>query len=635
MRRIYNTILLICVCMSVFAQTSPKEVNSKIEKVTVFLNGAQVSRSAQTSLTAGETELIFKGLAPRLNKQSIQVKGDGEFTILSVIHQINFLKEQEKRKEIEVLEKRLEEIQEEKVRAENSLDVFIQEEKMLTDNREISGSNTGVKTAELKEALDFHRARRQEVKNKQLEYQKIIQQKIEESGKVQAQLRELNNKTDLATSEILVKVTSKKAVAAKFELTYMVEEAGWYPTYDLRVKDVSSPIQLSYKANVYQNSGVEWNNVKLTLSTANPNESGVKPELKPWFIRYNEPYQVAKVNLQGRFEQKVGYFGGNKIRGRVVDNNTGESIPGVTVMVKGSTLGTVTDMDGSFELEGALNKILIFRAVGLQSQEVNVGNNTVLNVALNEDTQELSEVVVGYGGNQSARGRKAEKPEVSMDYKEYERKDIPLQTEATESAISISFEIELPYTIPSDGKTRTVEINQHELKAEYEYYCAPKIDLDAFLTANITDWEEFNLLDGEANLFFEGTFLGKTVLLPRQVEDTLSISLGRDKNIKVTRKPVKDYTKKQFIGNKKTETRTWEISIRNQKKQAINLVLEEVYPISTNKDIEVTRKDNGGAEVNNETGILTWKLNIKPSEDKKINFQYEVKYPKGSILYLD
>jgi uncharacterized protein (TIGR02231 family) len=129
--------------------------------------------------------------------------------------------------------------------------------------------------------------------------------------------------------------------------------------------------------------------------------------------------------------------------------------------------------------------------------------------------------------------------------------------------------------------------------------------------------------------------LGKTVLLPRQVEDTLSISLGRDKNIKVTRKPVKDYTKKQFIGNKKTETRTWEISIRNQKKQAINLVLEEVYPISTNKDIEVTRKDNGGAEVNNETGILTWKLNIKPSEDKKINFQYEVKYPKGSILYLD
>ncbi len=616
---------------AVCAQSTPKEVSSKIEKVTVFINGAQVMRSAQTSLSIGETELIFRGLAPQLNKQSIQVKGDGDFTILSVIHQVNFMKEQEKRKEIETLEKNLEAKLEEKTRAKNSLSVFIEEEKMLEKNREIGGENTGVKTAELREALDFHRQRRQELKNKQLDYQKLIKQKDGEIIKIQQQLRELNSKTDLATSEILVKVITKNPLNAKFELAYLVEEAGWYPTYDLRVKDIASPIQLSYKANVYQNTGIDWKNVKLTLSTANPNESGVKPTLQPWFLRYNQPYQVAKSNLEAKLYDKVGFVGGNRVRGRVTDAATGEGLPGVSILVKGTTLGTVTDMEGTFELEGAINQTLEFRAVGMEGAEVFVRDLNVLNVALNQDTKELSEVVVsGYG---TTRNRMAKKPK--LDKQEDARKDIPLTTEAVESAISIAFEIELPYTIPSDGKTRTVEINQHELEAEYEYYAAPKIDTDAFLTAKVINWEEFNLLDGEANLFFEGTFLGKTVLLPRQVEDTLSISLGRDKSIKITRKPLKDYTKKQFIGGKKTETRTWEITVRNQKKQAINLILEDVFPMSTNNDIEVNRKDTGGASVNNETGIMTWQLKLSPSEEKKCNFQYEVKYPKDRVLYLD
>ncbi len=634
MKRKYLLLFLFISSLSltvVYSQGIPKEISSKIEKVTVFINGAQVMRTAQSNLSAGETELIFRGLAPKLNKQSIQVKGEGDFTILSVIHQINFLKEQEKRQETEALEKTLEAKLEEKTRAENSLSVFVKEEEMLEKNREIKGENTGVKTTELREALDFHRQRRQELKNKQLDYQKLINQKQEEIIKIQQQLRELSSKTDLATSEILVKVIAKNAVNAKFELAYLVEDAGWYPTYDLRVKDISSPIQLSYKANVYQNTGVEWKNVKLTLSTANPNESGIKPTLQPWFLRYNQPYKVAKSNLEAKLNDRIGFAGGNRVRGRVTDAQTSEALPGVSVLVKGTTLGTVTDAEGLFELEGAVNQTLEFRAVGFVSNEVFVRDLNVLNVALNQDTRQLDEVVVGYARGVSVQRNAMKK----QDKKELERKDIPLTTEAVESAISIAFEIELPYTIPSDGKTRTVEINQHELKAEYEYYAAPKIDTDAFLTAKVTDWESFNLLDGEANLFFEGTFLGKTVLLPRQVEDTLSISLGRDKSIKITRKPVKDYTKKQFIGGKKTETRTWEIIVRNQKKQAINLILEDIFPLSTNKDIEVSRKDNGGAKVNDETGILTWQLNLKPSEEKKLNFQYEVKYPKGQILYLD
>jgi uncharacterized protein (TIGR02231 family) len=176
---------------------------------------------------------------------------------------------------------------------------------------------------------------------------------------------------------------------------------------------------------------------------------------------------------------------------------------------------------------------------------------------------------------------------------------------------------------------------EHELPAYYEYYCAPKIELDAFLTAQVTDWEEFDLLTGEANLFFEGTFLGKSMLDVQVVKDTLDISLGRDKGIVVDRKKQKDYSEKQFIGNKKTDYRSWDIEIRNKKQQSVNLVIEDQFPLTTNSDVEIKQESSGGANLDKGIGILRWKMNLGKNESKKVNFKYSVKYPKKKSLLLD
>ncbi len=230
---------------TVFAQNKKQIVSSKIEKVTVFTSGGQVSRKAKVAIPQGKTELVFAGISPSIDKQSIQVKGESNFTILSVIHQTNYLNQQQRQEETAVLERQRTGLQN-KLRVESSmLLVFKNEEAMLSKNQAIGGDNTGVRTVDLREAVDFQRNRLTEVLLKQLELQTAIQKLDSNIRLIDHQLRVLNRPSDYATSEVLVTVQAKEVVNANFELSYFVRNAGWFATYDLRVKDVSSPIDLA------------------------------------------------------------------------------------------------------------------------------------------------------------------------------------------------------------------------------------------------------------------------------------------------------------------------------------------------------------------------------------------------------
>jgi uncharacterized protein (TIGR02231 family) len=174
-----------------------------------------------------------------------------------------------------------------------------------------------------------------------------------------------------------------------------------------------------------------------------------------------------------------------------------------------------------------------------------------------------------------------------------------------------------------------------EVPALYEYYCAPKLEQDVFLTAKITDWSDLNLLEGESSLFFEGTFIGKAIISPKTAGDTLNLSLGRDKNIAVKRTSIKEFSKKQFLGSNKIDYRTFEIRIRNNKNQTINLIVEDQYPISVMKELELDKIENKEADLENETGKLKWAIQLDAGKEKKVDFKYSVKYPKGNALILE
>lgn len=149
----------------------------------------------------------------------------------------------------------------------------------------------------------------------------------------------------------------------------------------------------------------------------------------------------------------------------------------------------------------------------------------------------------------------------------------------------------------SDGKQAVVDIGNYDFKAAYEYYAVPKVSADAFLTAKITDFNDMNFISGEANIFFEGTYLGKT-LLDVQQADTLTISLGVDKNVSVKREKQKGYTERQFIGSSQKDARHFVIDVKNRKSQAINLTIEDQIPVSTNSDISIEKQKEGFRKLN-------------------------------------
>ncbi len=628
MKSLLSLLLALVLIPNVHAQTK-KTVESKIDKVTVFLEGAQVERSSKLLLAPGKYELTFSNISPNIEKQSIQVKADGNMVVLGVSHQLNFMKEQQKQEEIKVLENQKEELQNKIDEQRNLLKVYEQEEEMLKKNQEIAGANTGLKALDLKEAVDFQRQRLAEVYQRQMEVKRVIKKMETDMGKINRQLTELNQKKDISTSEIIVTVNCKQNTQSNVVITYLVKNANWFPTYDIRVKNITSPIDLQVKATIKQSSGEDWKDVKLFLSTGNPNENGTKPTLSPWYLRYlTSAYGNTNVQIRG-----VVSYTGNQITGRVVDNN-GTPLSGATIMIKGTSIGTVSNTNGDFTLSTNNSGVqtIVVNYVGYESREFPTNTGTYATVPMSPASQSLQEVVVvGYG---TASG---DFEPGSTDKTTYRKKKTEngVNTSTLYQPTTTIYEIEDPYTVMNNGKNITVDLSSYEIDAMYEYYTAPKLDPSAYLTARIINWQELNLLPGEANLFFESTFLGKSLLDVSNAGDTLNLSLGKDKGVVVKRTLLKEYSSKKFIGNNKTDTRQYEITIRNNKQEPISIVVEDQLPISTQKEIEVQNTKYEGAKLEDDTQKLTWQLKLESKKETKLNFKYEVKYPKDKTVQLD
>ena len=628
--RFFLAITTFFIVQTSFGQNSSLTVDSKIKNVTVFLSGAQISRTATTPLSKGRNELLFKGISPNIDKESIQLSGEGKFTIVSVAHQYNFLEETNSKEQVKQLMEQSKKYKEQIEDLTIQIDVFKAEEQMLVKNQEIGGSNTGVKASDLKESVDFQRLRMTEVKSKILENNRAITKINLEYNKVLKQINELQAKRYDPLSEIVVVVEAFDATKAEFDLSYFVSSAGWTPSYDLKVEQLNQPINLKYKASVFQSTGEDWNNIKLTLSTGDPQLGGEKPTISSWYLGQLPPYMVKK--------EKDANKNIRQVSGLVYDSNTNEPLIGVTVSVVGTSFGTTTDLDGKYTIAIPIGvSQLTFSYVGYTDITRNITGN-LINVNMIEDAQILEEVVVS-AYNFSSQGAFSALQDkmagVKIDsYKKQKSEYKSLGIEENYQPTTVSFTIEKNYTILSDGKSNSVEIKDVLIPADYQYYCAPAFDKDAFLTAKIIDWESLNLLEGEANLFFEGTYLGKSLINPMINTDTMEISLGRDKGILITRVKLKDFSKKQFLGSNRIEQRTWEISVRNNKKQPINLILQDQYPISNRKEISVERIENEGAILDEIEGFLTWNLNIMPSTEKKVMFKFLVKYPSNLDIFI-
>ena len=221
---------------------------------------------------------------------------------------------------------------------------------------------------------------------------------------------------------------------------------------------------------------------------------------------------------------------------------------------------------------------------------------------------------------------------MKKDKAEMDESSISNYTTINENQLNISFDIDIPYDILSNGKAHSVALKDLKLPATYKYYAVPKVEKEAFLLAEISEYSKFNLLPGEANIIFEGMYVGKTMINPNQTSDTLNLSMGRDKKIAIKREKIVDKSGTKFLSGYKEQTFTYDITVKNNKKEAIEMLLKDQYPISTDKEITIELLDNGKAKVNTETGILTWDVKLNAGETKKFRISYKIKYPKDKFI---
>jgi len=406
-------------------------------------------------------------------------------------------------------------------------------------------------------------------------------------------------------------------------LLYPVKDAGWYPTYDMRVEVITRPLHVLMNANVFQRSGETWKDVAIQLSTGNPGDNATPSDLQPWMLGFYDP-SVAWLRSQARIP--------GVISGRVVDENS-NPITGASVTVRGTNMASATDANGFFKLQNVpVNSNLIVSSVGYSSKEMKAAPGYVT-IILNASQQALNEVVVvGYGLQGRAAGVALDKDEVV----EKKAKEIQTVTVATHyQPTATVYKIDEKYTLETDGKTTTIGIRKFDVPAMYEYLTAPKLDPAAFLTAKVVSWQDYDLQSGEVNLYFEGTFLGKTYLDLSTVNDTLSLSLGKDNSIKVSRRLLKEFSAKKFLGNNKTESRDYEITLLNTKKSPVTIIVKDQVPVSVNKEIDVDDVSAPEGTVEKETGLVTWNLTLQPGQEKKLQLKYTVKYPRDKNVVLD
>jgi len=531
-------LLLLLVSGAAFAQ-KPVFTTAKVTEATVYYNAAALTQRATAILPAGTSEVVVKNVADYLNESTIQIGAPENVTVLSVQFTRDYITEYEPDEGSPALKKVRDsitlvtkEIQKVSTQKANELKTI----ELLDKNQQVSGTQTGLSVAELVKLVDYYKLKRNELNTSYNTLTEKEQKLNELLQKLNTRLTTNTQKEEKASQgKLVLQVMAEAAGTVPFTISYLTQGANWVPFYDLRADNTTGPMDMMYKAQVTQNTGVDWKKVKLTLSSGTPNQNNQAPQLNAWFLQLQQPIEKA---LQGQF-------------------------------------------------------------AGVQ---------------VDDKANELEEVVVvGYGKK---------------------RKDITGSVSAVviENQLNVSFDIDIPYDVANNGKAHSVSLKEIKLPATYRHYSVPRVEQEAFLIAEITDYSKYNLLPGDANIIFDGMYIGKTRINPNQTADTLSLSMGRDKKISIKREKIADKSGTKFLSSFKEQTFTYETTIRNNKKESASIILKDQFPLSTDKDIEITMVKDDGAKINADTHIMTWELKLQPGETKKIRISYTVRYPKDRVI---
>jgi uncharacterized protein (TIGR02231 family) len=546
-------LILICILFLGFqAQANNIIKNSTVTDVTIYRSYAKETRIGSTAIPKGNSEVIITNITQAIDENSIQVGCKNNVKILSVSSRLNYITDENglNPNTIQVWKdsiKRLDKIMtyNSKKRAAYELELAV-----LNGNSKLGSTTEGLKPAQLKELLELTRI-------KLAELQKLMFDLDEQNAELKIVSSQLQNQINQSSTnalgkpvrEVVLKVFSSTEVNTQFKLSYLVTAASWKPTYEIRCENTSKPMVLNCRAKITQQTGFDWKNVNIKLSTANPNQNHNRPILYPIFVDFMQPeyYRNRMANDQTNYKNLM--------------NDKEQISQPISVQM----MATSNSMYASDEFKDGLK----------------MDNNTVT---------------------------------------------------ISEGDMMVEYVIEQSQDIESDGQEHIIAIQELTMPATYNYHTVPKLDNGVFLLARITDWGKYNLLAGDATLFFDDMYVGKSYINPNISSDTLLISLGRDEKINVKRIKLNELCVTKKFSNKKKETKAYETTLKNNKNIPIELELLDQYPISRNSDIEVTLEEAEGAQVTKDYGKLLWRVKLQPGESKKIRVVYTLKFPEDKFV---
>ena len=547
MKKQVFVLFFLCFGFVGFAQKETvHKIKGKIDLITVFLQGAEISQSENVNLQTGRNLLIIEGLSPQINTSSIRLStGDETISVLAISTESNYLiKTNEKpvikelKDSILLVTNKLQEI------IDESQAIQIQKS-MLMKNLSIGGNNSGVNINDLKLGADYYLQKMKEINKQLTSYSKDSTKFSEKLTILNNQLYEVTNRSGISRTNVHILLNTEKSVTTNVDLKYLVEYCGWTPSYDIRSTDIDKPIDLIYRAQVYNNTAIDWENVKMTLSLADPNQSATQPIIKPWYLNFTSYNTYSNLDYQAK--------------GRASNEMYNQNVQ--------QSMSNIASADGE---------------MGFATITTNPGSNQI------------------------------EVPELSAE-----------------------FVIEQKYTIPADDKPYLVDIKKHTLPATYKYFAVPKLDKDAFLLARITGWEDLNLVDGEANIYFSGSYIGKSYIYTRNVKDTLDISLGRDKKVMITRTKLNTFQSTKYIGSKQLTNIAWQTVIKNNRKFPIQIEIKDQLPVSQNEDIKVERNELSDGKVDETTGEVKWSFKIDQGGTQTIKLDFTIQNPANKSVQIE
>lgn len=543
---LFSTVFLLCIS-GILA--NEKKVDSKITHVTVFPNSAQVTRSGSFSIQPGMSQIIFENVSPYLNQSGIQAKGKGNFTILDV----KFRTKQPEIvlptsnelppkiiNEIELLRDSIVFLNFDLTKVQDNIYSLELEKQILLNNQLVKGHG-GDTITELKATMEYFRTKISDINDRIITHKQDqfkLNKKLTRMNKRLTELEAYNQqqnplpKDNKIIYQIIVTINADYAVNGSIDVSYTVTNAGWLPTYDLKTSGIENPVQLIYKANVWQNTGEEWNKANLKLSTITPSANNVKPVLPIFYLNYYNYNVVQTTSSSSKRESRT--------------------------MAGAPSAAEEMDLDDA-------------------------------NYAYN-------------------------------------------YTYVAQTMTNVEFDIKIPYTVPSDGQYHIIPIQNETISTKYVYHIVPKIETQAFLIAKLTDWQKLDLLPGQANIYFDGTFVGETQINPSTLSDTLELALGRDRSLQIQRKQTINKTEKKLVGTIVTKQIGFEITIKNTKMANVDIVVQDNIPISTNDEIKVKVLNDGKSNYSESSGILTWFNPLKAGETKKLSFSYEIEYDSAKPI---